>query len=170
MITYGGLNEAKTPTYTRRFGVEMNEAQRVKLMRTQTIKEIQVLEDKLEAEKKKLKQYNKQAVSLIGKQVEENMIVPMGEKVSKRNKIIACYEKGNTVENICQITQTTPSYVYKVLSEYRKEKGLDKVGKGQFTRNSIKYMVSIGASSRDIALHLGISVQYVNRVKKSLDS
>lgn len=101
-------------------------------------------------------------------ELSEKVISRMTNKgLSKKEMIIELYINGLPSEKIQEYVDTDKSYVQKVLSCYRKQNGVQKTTKGARTKSMIIDCLDSGKTVEETALHLGVSVQYVYRVKKA---
>lgn len=167
LINYGdvGYGENARPTQAR----QMSEAQRLKLMKNQTIKTITELEEQLEKEKMRLKKVEKDIQVYCNRELKAKYSDRL-QSISKKEAIIEYFNVGMPENTIATTTGTSLSYVYKILSVYRKEKGIKPNEKAVKTQQRILSLLNIGLKETEVALQVGVSPQYVNQIKKKYES
>lgn len=167
LITYGdeGYGESKRPTQPR----QMNEVQRLTLMKNQTIKTIAELEEQLERERNKLKKVEKDIQTYCNREL-QGKHSNRPQPVSKKESIIEYFNVGMPENIIAATAGTSLSYVYKILSVYRKEKGIKPNEKSLRTQQRILSLLSMGLKDKEVALQIGVSPQYVNQIKKKFEN
>lgn len=167
LINYGdvGYGENLRPIQSR----QMTEVQRLTLMKNQTIKTITELEEKLEKEKARLKKVEKDIQSYCSREL-QGKYSHRPQPVSKKEAIIEFYNAGMPEATIAATTGTSLSYVYKILSMYRKEKGIKSNEKSVKTQQRILSFLNMGLKDTEVALQVGVSPQYVNQIKKKFEN
>lgn len=167
LINYGdeGYGENFRPTPSR----QMTEVQRLTLMKNQTIKTIMELEEKLEKEKAKLKKVEKDLYAFGNRELEKRYS-HRPKPISKKEAIIEYFNVGMPESSIAEATGTSPSYIYKVLSIYRQEKGIKPNEKSMKTQQRILSLLNTGLKDKEVALQVGVSSQYVNQIKKKFEN
>lgn len=167
LINYGdeGYGENSRPTQSR----QMTEVQRLTLMKNQTIMTITELEEKLENEKARLKKVEKDIQAYCNREL-QGKCSHRPQSISKKESIIEYFNVGMPESNIAATTGTSLSYVYKILSVYRKEKGIKANEKSLRTQQRILSFLNMGLKDTEVALQVGVSPQYVNQVKKKYEN
>lgn len=164
LITYGVNDGYHFDPKEERIRFEKMQAQKnYDLYRFNKLKhKKELLEKELVEVNKEIKEIESRAFNKLASEYEE-------KGSSKKDMIIDLYMKGVPAEKIQEYIDTDKNYVQKVLSLYRKEKGLKQVSKGDITRDKIISCLKAGKSSEETALHVGVTIQYVNRIKKEFE-
>jgi predicted RND superfamily exporter protein len=102
--------------------------------------------------------------------VEELKVKCGGKLPSKRKQIEIYFSEGRGYDEIELLTDAKPEYIYKVVSEYRKRKGIKK----EEPKRSEKEEEIIAArmfckDAKQVAKSADVSLQYVYRVLKKYD-
>lgn len=90
-------------------------------------------------------------------------------KLTKKEAIIQYSLRNVPTQKIAETVEVSESYVRKVISLYRKEKGIKPISKGDRTRNQVFVNLENGLSVNEIATLMGITPQYVSQIKGEYD-
>ena len=90
-----------------------------------------------------------------------------GKLPSKRKQIEIYFAQGRGYDEIELLTDAKPDYIYKVVSEYRKKKGIKKE-KPKMSDKEEEILAARGfcKNAKQVAASAGVSIQYVYRVLK----
>lgn len=169
MITYGAnKNERTFGTYSKGY----NNADRLAELTRERNAKIRYIEDVkkiLDRSEKELREIEKEFYVLSNLELNKQNGVA-DQPLSKKQLIIQYYNLHVPFEKIVEAVGGTQSYVSKVLSEYRKENGIEKTSKGQITKQRIIQCLSSGMSINKTAAAVNVTPQYVCTVKKEYEN
>lgn len=167
MITYGVNDNEKVFVNSSNRPVS-----RIEELQKQRISKLRVIEDckkLLARHEKELKEIDKEFYVLANLEISKEYTA-RGQELSKKDLIIEYYKLNVPQERIAEAVEVTQNYVSKVLSEYRKQNGLENVTKGQKTKQRIIQCLSSGMSINKTATAVNVTPQYVCAVKKEYEN
>jgi len=87
---------------------------------------------------------------------------------TKKQQIIDLFLLGYSKGIISEMVDTSEGYVGKIVSIYLKEKGIKLQSESMITKQKIKFYLNSGITASRVAEFVGVSRQYVSRVKHEL--
>ncbi len=167
-ITYDADDREKM--YGNRQNTEsVSYATRLRQQKDIRLKKIEELEAEIEKCKLEIAELEKKMLKHADS-ITEAHLDAQGKKISKKAKIIECFNGDFPQGKIAEAVGVSDAYVQKVLCEYRKQMGIKPVSKGQKTRNRILRCLSSGMSITATAIYAEVSPQYVYQVKKEMEA
>ena len=89
------------------------------------------------------------------------------EGKTKKDQIITLFRSGVDVPEIIRTVDASPSYVSKIVSEYRSDNRISTTTRGAETRSKIIQGLQQGYTVREVASVVGVSPDYVRKVWKT---
>ena len=129
---------------------------------------ISQLSEALEKEKEINKRLRDKRYDIYKLETVEELKDKFGGKLpSKRKQIEIYFSEGREYEEIELLTCAKLEYIYKVVSEYRKKKGI-KIEKLKISKKEEEILAARGfcKNAKQVAESAGVSIQYVYRVLK----
>lgn len=141
----------------------------LKIQRKNALKQIDEHQKAIEECKAELKRIETDLFVYSNKEFEK-IYADRGVEMTKKDLIIEYYIRGIPQEKIAEAVGVSNNYVSKVLSTYRKEKGIVGGKKGQKTKTRIMQCLSSGMSINQTAYAVEVTPQYVNAVRREFES
>lgn len=141
----------------------------LKKQKAQVLKQIEELQRELDRHSEELRQIELNLYVCFNDEVEE-IYNSKNVKLTKKELIIEYFNRDTPQEKIAEAVGVSANYVSKVLSEYRKEVGIDLMPRGLKTKQRIIQCLSSGMSINRTAAAVGKTPQYVCAVKKEYEN